>query len=326
MTIKKTIISLLLICFVQISLADPLVIRFSHDEANDSPKGVVATKFQQLVKERIGDDVVVVQVFPDSQLFSRSEELNALEKGEVELIAPSVSHLESLSSRFKLFDLPFIFANRSAAQKFVEGEYGKRMLNIIKSDQIRGFGYLIGGMRQLSSNKLMTIPSDIQGLKIAVRDSIITKGWLQSIGAEPAEHHYSEVYKSISEGAVDGQINTWSKIYSEKIYEQQNYIVETNHSFLTYAVIGPELFWKRVPENLSKELGKALEDAITYGNIIANQIASTHRQLVLYASKSRIYELSLDQRQAWTEAMLPAWNEFENEIGSGLIQAAASQR
>jgi len=326
MIIKRIIASLILICLTGVSLANPLVIRFSHNEKDDTPKGAIATKFKQLVRERIGDDTVLVQVFSDSLLFSQSEELRALREGKVELIAPAVAQLESVSARFKLFDLPFIFANPSAAQKFVEGKYGDRLLGLLKSDGIHGFGYLIDGMRQLSSNTLVATPFDIQGMKIGVRNSNIAKGWLQGVGAVPIERHYSELYKSISDDAINGQISTWSKIYSEKIYEQQDHIIETNHSFLTYAVIGSEAFWGRVPSNFREKLQNALEDAIAYGNVIANKKASMHRQLVLGENKSRIHQLSYEQRQAWIEAMLPAWYYLEDEVGSGLIQAAASQR
>lgn len=317
-------ISLLLA--VHPTVAEPIVIRLSHVVSPEAPKGKMATKFQDLVRERIGDERVVVKVYPNGELFSDSKVLGAMLKGEVELAVPSLSKVKKYSKRFQVFDLPFVFVSPVAAEKFLAGPYGERLMRSLNNKGFYGLGYLNNGMRQLSGNKEILWPSDVKGLTYRYSGSDIAKTWLETAGAKPVRLSFSKVYDALKTNEIDGQMNVWSNIYSKKFYEHQKFIVESNHSYLSYMIVASNDFWKKLPEELRIILEKSMDDAIAYANEIARQKVISDRQSIIDTGLATVYSLTVEQRQAWTDAMLPVWRRFENEIGSSLIQAAASQR
>ena len=330
MNIKKLLIQIIIyssvVAVVNSAFSAPLVIRFSHVVSPDAPKGKMAGKFRDLVRQRIGDERVVVTIYPNSELFGDSKVLDAMLKGDVEIAAPSLSKLKKYSKRFQVVDLPFVFANPVAAEKFLQSKYGDRLLNTLKSKGFHGLGYLNNGMRQLSSNKRMLLPDDINGLKFRYSGSNIAQAWLESVEVVAMDEPFSKVYELLETKQIDGQMNVWSNIYSKKFHEHQAFIVESNHSYLGYAIITSNEFWKELPDDLKVLLEKAMHDAIEYGNEIAAEKVLSDRQAIVDSGLSEVYKLTTDQRQAWTEAVLPIWEQFEDEIGSELIQAAASQR
>lgn len=308
------------------AFAAPIEIRFSHVTSENSPKGRMALKFKQLVSERIGNDRVTVRVFPNSELFSDSKVLDAMLAGQVEMAAPSLSKVKKYSARYQVFDLPFVFSSSIAAEKFVQGEYGRRLLRTLNRKGLYGLGYLNNGTRQLSSNKKMVVPEDLAGLAFRYSGSDVAKAWLESVGVEARRISFSKLYNALETSEVDGHMNVWSNINSKKLYENQKYIAETDHSYLGYVVVTSNDFWKSLPDDIRSQLEQAMQDALAHGNQIAREKAIADRQIVIDAGTTEVYKLTADQRQLWTEAMLPVWKQFEDEIGAELIQAAASQR
>ena len=329
-TIKTTLTRMATCCCLCLvtysAIAEPIVIRLSHVVSPDAPKGKMATKFQNLVRERIGNEKAIVKVYPNSELFSDSKVLEAMLKGEVEIAVPSLSKVKKYSKRFQVFDLPFVFVSPIAAEKFLAGPYGDRLLRTLSSKGFYGLGYLNNGMRQLSANKQILWPADVEGLTYRFSGSDIAKTWLETAGAKPVKLSFSKVYGALKTKEIDGQMNVWSNIYSKKFYEHQKFIVESNHSYLSYMVLASNEFWKKLPNDLRIVLEKCMEDAILYANEIARQKVIADRQAIIDTGLATVYPLTVEQRQAWTDAMLPVWRRFENEIGSELIQAAASQR
>ncbi len=333
---KKRSLGYLVTCFVgcffaslmlsNAVMAEPINIRFAHVVSPDAPKGRMAQKFKELVQQRLGNDKVTVTIYPNSTLFSDSKVLSGMLDGAVELAAPSLSKLKKYSTRFQVFDLPFVFSSPIAAEKFLGGEYGVRLLDSLKPNGFQGLGYLNNGMRQLSSNTIMRKPDDISGLKFRYSGSDVAKSWLASTGAKPLKISFSKVYGKLESKEIDGQMNVWSNILSKRFYEHQKYIVESDHSYLAYVILSSDKFWNSLPSDIRPVLEASMKDAIAFGNDIARQKVVSDRQKVIEAGTSEIYKLTVAERQAWTEAMLPVWKKYESEIGSGLIQAAASQR
>lgn len=306
--------------------AKPIEIRFSHVVSEDSPKGKMALRFKELVSQRIGDDRVVVRIYPNSELFSDSAVVDELLAGNVELAAPSLSKVKKFAKRFQVFDLPFVFSSSIAAEKFVQGEYGVRLLRTLGRKGLHGLGYLTNGTRHLSSNKKMLSPADLDGLTFRYSGSDVAKTWLQSVGVTPKKISFSKVYNALEVGEIDGQMNAWSNIFSKRFHEHQKFIAETGHSYIGYVIMSSQKFWQGMPDDIRLQLEDAMRDALDYGNQVAREKVIADRQAIIDAGTSEVYKLSADQRQMWTEAMLPVWKRFEDEIGAELIQAAASQR
>jgi len=305
-----------------VAQANPMIIKFSHVVAEATPKGQAALKFKELA-EKLLPGKVEVQVFPSSQLFGDAKEMEALLLGDVQFIAPSLSKFDRYTKKLQIFDLPFLFDNIGAVDKFQHSPQGKALLDSMLSKGIKGLAYWHNGMKQLSTDKdQLKRPEDAKGLKFRIQQSDVLEAQFRAIGANPQKMAFSEVYQALQTGVVDGQENTWSNIYSQKYYEVQKTIAQTNHGVIDYMVITNAKWWNGLPPDIRKGLAQAMEEATAYGNGIANEFNERDRKRIAEAGKAKIQELSKDDVAVWRKAMEPVWKKFEPDIGNDLIQAA----
>ncbi len=301
--------------------AAPMVIKFSHVVADSTPKGQAALKFKELAEKKLPGKVEV-QVFPNSQLFGDGKEMEALALGDVQIIAPSLSKFGKYTKKLQVFDLPFLFKDIQAVDRFQHSKAGEALLHSMEKKGITGLGYLHNGMKQLSANKPLGNPSDAKGLKFRIQQSDVLEAQFRAVGANPQKLAFSEVYQALQTGVVDGQENTWSNIYSKKFYEVQQYIMESNHGLVDYMVIVNSKWWNGLPADIRKGLSEAMSEAIKFGNDAAFNEAAAFREKVIAAHKARVLPMNKDHLDAWRTAMKPVWKQFEGEIGADLIQDA----
>ncbi|MBE0619179.1 MAG: TRAP transporter substrate-binding protein [Burkholderiales bacterium] len=302
--------------------AQPIVIKFSHVVAEATPKGQAALKFKELAEKALPGKVEV-QVFPSSQLFGDAKEMEAVLLGDVQFIAPSLSKFARWTKKLQVFDLPFLFDDIAAVDRFQHSADGKALLDSMLSKGIKGMGYWHNGMKQLSSDKdQLKRPEDVKGLKFRIQQSDVLEAQFRALGANPQKMAFSEVYQALQTGVVDGQENTWSNIYSQKFYEVQKTIAQTNHGVIDYMVITNAKWWDGLPADIRNGLQKAMDEATAYGNGVANDFNERDRKRIAEAGKAKIQELSKDDVAAWRKAMAPVWKKFEGDIGEDLIQAA----
>ena len=303
------------------AVAAPITIKFAHVVAENTPKGQAANKFRDLVAERLADKVVV-EVFPSSQLFGDDAVLEAMLLGDVQLAAPSLSKFERYTKSLQVFDLPFLFKDMAAAEKFQKSEAGQKLLSSMESKGLLGLGYIHNGLKQISASKPLRVPADANGLKFRIQTSDVLAAQFQALGAVPLKKPFSEVFTLLQTKAIDGQENTWSNIYSQKFFEVQPYITESNHGLIDYLVVTSAEFWNGLPDDLRPEIKKALDEAIAFGNQVAADKDLSDRQRVVDSKRSEIIVLTPEERAQWVEAMKPVWKQFEEEIGKDLIDAA----
>jgi len=303
------------------AMAAPITIKFSHVVAENTPKGQMCNKFKDLVAERLGGKVVV-EVFPNSQLFGDNKVLEAMLLGDVQLAAPSLSKFGRYTKSLQLFDLPFLFKDIEAVERFQKSKAGQDLLLATEKKGLIGLGYLHNGLKQLSSSRALRVPGDAKGLKFRIQSSDVLAAQFKAIKATPLKKPFSEVFTLLQTKAIDGQENTWSNIYSKKFFEVQPYITETNHGLIDYLVVTSTEFWKGLPEDIRVEVKKALDEAIAFGNSIAAEKAKGDKQTIVDSKRSEILTLTKEQRGQWVEAMKPVWKKFEKEIGKDLIDAA----
>lgn len=302
--------------------AQPMVIKFSHVVAEATPKGQGALKFKE-VAEKLLPGKVQVQVFPSSQLFGDAKELEAVLLGDVQFIAPSLSKFDRYTKKLQVFDLPFLFDDIDAVDKFQHGPLGKALLDSMTGKGIKGLGYWHNGMKQLSSNKdQLKRPEDVKGLKFRIQASDVLEAQFRAIGANPQKMAFSEVYQALQTGVVDGQENTWSNIYSQKFHEVQKTIAVTNHGVVDYMIITNAGWWNKLPADVRKGLTQAMDEATKYANQLAVDLNEKDRKRIIDAGKAKVQELSKDDIAVWRKTMAPVWKKFEADIGSDLIQAA----
>jgi len=306
-----------------VAMAEPIVIKFSHVVAENTPKGQMATKFKELVDQRLAGKVVV-EVFPNSQLFGDDNVLEAMLLGDVQIAAPALSKFEKYTSSLQIFDLPFLFKDMVAVEKFQQGPIGQKMLTSIKKKGLVGLGYLHNGMKQLSASEPLRVPADAKNKKFRIMTSDVLAAQFEAIGAMPLKKPFSEVFTLLQTKAIDGQENSWSNIYSKKFYEVQPYITESNHGVLDYLLVTSAEFWMDLPDDIRTEVKKALEDATAFGNDISEKKAIEDRQKIVDSRRSEIIVLTDAERQLWVDAMKPVWKQFEDVIGKEYIEAAAA--
>ena len=300
----------------------PIVIKFSHVVAEKTPKGPAALNFKAL-PEKYRPGKVQVQVFPNSQLFGDDRELDALLLGDVQVLATSLSKFDRYTKKLQVYDLPFMFENLAAVDRFQHSSAGKGLLDSMTSKGIKGLAYWHNGMKQMSSDKAqLKRPEDVKGLKFRIQQSDVLEAQFRALGANPQKMAFSEVYQALQTGVVDGQENTWSNIYTQKFYEVQKTIAETNHGVIDYMVITNAKWWDGLPADVKTGLQKAMDEATVYGNKLADDINQRDKKLIIDAGKAKVQELSKDDLAAWQKAMAPVWKKFEGDIGKDLLDAA----
>jgi C4-dicarboxylate-binding protein DctP len=300
----------------------PIIVKFSHVVAEATPKGQGALKFKE-VAEKLLPGKVEVQVFPSSQLFGDAKELEALLLGDVQLIAPSLSKFDRYTKKIQVFDLPFLFDDMEAVDRFQQSKDGKALLDAMKSRGLQGLAYWHNGLKQLSTNRdKLTRPEDVKGLKFRIQASDVLEAQFRALGANPQKMAFAEVYQALQTGVVDGQENTWSNIYSQKFHEVQKTIANTNHGVIDYMVVTNAKWWQGLPDDVRKGLAQAMKEATKHANDLANELNERDRKRIAEAGKAKIQQLSKDDLAAWRKAMEPVWKKFEGDIGKDLIQAA----
>ncbi|MDQ2963571.1 MAG: TRAP transporter substrate-binding protein, partial [Pseudomonadota bacterium] len=282
----------------------PIVVKFSHVVAENTPKGQGALKFKELVEKKLPGKVQV-QVFPSSQLFGDAKELEALLLGDVQIIAPSLSKFDRYTKQLQVFDLPFLFNDVAAVDRFQDGPIGQKLLNSMTSKGIKGVAYWHNGMKEMSSDKpQLRRPEDIKGLKFRIQASDVLEAQFRAVGANPQKMAFSEVYQALQTGVVDGQENTWSNIWSQKFHEVQQTIAVTNHGVIDYMVITNAKWWDGLAPDIRKAMQDAMKEATAYANKLANDLNEQDRKKITDAGKAKIQELTKDDIAAWKKAML----------------------
>lgn len=302
--------------------ADPIVVKVSHVVAENTPKGQASLKFKELAEKKLPGKVQV-QVFPSSQLFGDAKELEALLLGDVQILAPSLSKFDRYTKKLQVFDLPFLFHDIAAVDRFQHSPAGLALLDSMKNRGIKGLAYWHNGMKELSTDRdKLQRPEDVKGLKFRIQPSDVLEAQFRALGANPQKMAFSEVYQALQTGVVDGQENTWSNIWSQKFFEVQKTIAETNHGVIDYMVITNAKWWDGLPPDVRKGLAEAMDEATAYGNKLANDLNEQDKKRIAEAGKARIQPLTQDDLAAWRKAMEPVWKKFEPDIGKDLIEAA----
>ena len=301
--------------------AAPVVIKFSHVVTPDTPKGKGAERFKQLAEER-SKRRVKVEIHPNSQLYKDKEELEALQLGSVQMLAPSLAKFGPLGVKeFEAFDLPFIFKDTPSFRAVTEGPVGKALLAKLEAKGISGLAYWDNGFDVMSANKPLRHVADFKGLKMRIQSSKVLDANMRSLGAIPQVMAFSELYQALQSGVVDGMENTASNVYTQKVFEVQKHITVSNHGHIAYAVVVNKKFWDGLPADLRTTLEGAMKDATTYANAIADTENQQALEKIKASGKSTVYTLTPAETNEWKKAMFSVHKDMEDRVGRETIQA-----
>ncbi len=299
--------------------AEPIVIKFSHVVAPDTPKGKGADKFKELAEQRLPGRVKI-EVYPNSQLYKDKEELEALQLGAVQMLAPSLAKFGPLGVReFEVFDLPYAFPSTEVLRRVTEGPIGKKLFGKLESKGITGLAYWDNGFKIMSANKPLREPADFKGLKMRIQSSKVLEAQFRKLGAIPQVMAFSEVYQAMQTGVVDGSENTPSNMFTQKHHEVQKYTTLSNHGYIGYAVIVNKQFWDGLPADVRQTLEGAMAEATAYTNSIAQTENDDALAEMKASGKTTFIELTPAQKEAWRKALLPVHQEMASRIGKDLV-------
>jgi C4-dicarboxylate-binding protein DctP len=303
----------------------PIVIKFSHVVANDTPKGKGAIKFKELA-EKYTNGKVKVEVYPNSSLYKDKEEIEALQLGSVQMLAPSTAKFAPLGAKeFEALDLPNLFASEEAYTKAMKGEVGKWLFKKLEPKGISGLAFWDNGFHMVSSNRPLINPSDFQGLKIRISGSKIADRYFRDVGAIPQILAFSEVYQALQTGVVDGCENTASNYLTQKFHEVQKHITVSYHAHLQYAVIVNTKFWSGLPADIRTQLDKAMDEATDYTNSIAVKENEDALAEIKKSGKTTLHYLTDDQKKAWQTAMAPTYQWAKGRVGTEVLDLLSKE-
>jgi C4-dicarboxylate-binding protein DctP len=300
---------------------NPIIIKFSHVVTVDTPKGRGAERFKQLAEERTGGRVRV-EVYPNSSLYKDKEELEALQLGAVQMLAPSVSKFGPLGVKeYEAFDLPYIFPDKNVLHRVTEGPIGAQLFQKLESKGIHGLAYWDNGFKVMTANRPLRLPADFRGLKMRIQASKVLDAQFRALGANPQVMAFSDVYQGLQTGVVDGTENTPSNVYTQKMHEVQKYLTLSNHGYIGYAVITNREFWDKLPADIRTILEGAMRDATRYANAVSQQDNDDALAKMKAYGKIEFIELTPAEKAAWRHALLPVQTEMESRVGKDLIDA-----
>ncbi len=301
--------------------AEPISIKFSHVVAVDTPKGQAAEFFKKRAEE-LTQGKVVVEVYPNSQLYKDKEEMEALQLGAVQMLAPSLAKFGPLGVKdFEVFDLPFIFNSYEDLHKVTKGEVGQKLLSKLEPKGIMGLAYWDNGFKSFSANTPIKTPDDLKGKKLRIQSSKVLEAQMQALKAIPQTMAFSEVYQALQTGVVDGTENPISNFYTQKMHEVQKHMSITDHGYLGYAVIVNKKFWEELPADIRGQLETAMKESTDYANKIAKDKNDQDLEAVKASGKTEVYVPTAEERAAFRTALVPVHDKMADRIGKETIEA-----
>ena len=324
MKIKNALLCFITACAVttvplQVRAQSPIVIKFSHVVASDTPKGEAAQRFKELA-EKATQGRVKIELYPNSSLYKDKEELEALQLGAVQMLAPSLAKFGPLGIKeFEVFDVPYIFPSKEVLYSVTQGPIGKDLLKKLEPKGIIGLAFWDNGFKDMSANKPIHVPSDMKGLKVRIQSSKVLDTQMRTLGAIPQVLAFSEAYPALHSGFVDGTENPPSNLYTQKMHEVQKHLTLTGHGYLGYAVIVNKKFWDGLPGDVRRQLTQAMAEATSYANTIAQQENDKALAAIKKSGKTKIYVLNEQEKNIWRKALLPVQKEVEPRIGKDLF-------
>jgi C4-dicarboxylate-binding protein DctP len=301
--------------------ADPVIIKLSHVLASATPKGKAADKFKELA-ELYTRGAVRVEVYPNSQLYKDREEMEALQLGAVQMLAPSLSKFGPMGVRdFEVYDLPYMFPNKTTLYRVMDGDIGTRLFAGLEAKGIKGLAYWDNGFKQMSANKPLRTVEDFKGLKLRIQSSKVLDAQMRALGATPQVMAFSGVYAALQQGVVDGTENPLSNLHTQKMHEVQKHLTLSDHGYLGYAVIVNKTFWDGLKPDIRAALEKAMKESTAFERRIAQEENDDALAKVRAAGTTEVFILSNEGRRAWQQILLPVHEQFADVVGKDTIQS-----
>ena len=319
MKLSKLLLGVMVGC-AALAVNAQTVIKFSHVVAVDTPKGKASEFFAKKAAE-LTKGKVKVEVYANSALYKDKEEMEALQMGSVQMLAPSLAKFGPLGVKeFEAFDFPFIFDDTADLHKITQGPVGASLMAKLEPKGIKGLAYWDNGFKSFSANTPIKSAADMKGKKFRIQSSKVLEEEIRSVGGIPQVMAFSEVYQALQTGVVDGTENPISNFYTQKMHEVQKHLSLTNHGYLGYAVIVNKKFWDGLPADVRGQLEQAMTESTAYANKIAQEENDAALEGVKKSGKTTVYVPTKDERLALKKAMAPVHSKMADRVGKDTLQ------
>jgi C4-dicarboxylate-binding protein DctP len=303
------------------ALADPLIIKFSHVVSPDAPKGKAALLFKQLA-EKYTDGKVTVEVYPNSSLYKDKEELEALQLGSAQLLAPSISKFGPLGVKeFDVFDLPFLMSDDTHARQMMASPMMAEFNKKLEDKGVTPLAYWDNGSHVYTANVPLIAPDDFRGLKMRIQGSKVLDAVARQLGAIPQIIAFGELYQALQTGVVDGEDNVPSNIWTQKFYDVQKYLTVSHHGRLTYSLITNKKFWDSLPADIRPGLDRAVKESTVFFDDTAAKDNVDALDQIKASGKVQMHVLTPAEKQAWIAALMPVHKDMEGRFGKDFIES-----
>jgi C4-dicarboxylate-binding protein DctP len=298
----------------------PIVIKFSHVVSPDAPKGKAAIVFKDLA-EKYTNGRVKVEVYPNSSLYKDKEELEALQLGSVQILAPSISKFGPLGVKeFDVFDLPFLMSDDARARQMMASPMMADLNKKLEAKGVEPLAYWDNGAHVYTANKPLIKPDDFRGLKMRIQGSKVLDAAVRELGAIPQIMAFGELYQALQTGVVDGEDNVPSNILTQKFYEVQKNLTVSYHGRLTYALVTNKKFWDGLPADLKEPLARAVKESTDYFNETAAKDNADALERIKASGKVQVHYLTDDEKKAWVAKLMPVHKEMQSRFGKDFIE------
>lgn len=302
--------------------------RYAWPLATASPEDTVtqifAEKFAQEVSERSGGKMKI-QVYANSTLGGDRELLETCADGDIPFVVQNTSPQVTFMPDLAVFDLPCVFDSLDACREKVDDA---QFYGLISDVYTAGGYHLLGmadqGFRVMSTNKAVYDIDDFKGQKIRTMENSYHLAFWKTLKANPAPMSFAEVYIGLQQNTIDAQENPYEVIVSNKLYEQQDYIVETNHlPHLISLIVNDEFF-----ENLSPEEQEIMTVSAAVATEYARQVSDERiadRIATIEASGTEVISLSQETRQKIRESAAPVYESIRGAIDERIYNSYIAQ-
>ena len=303
------------------ALADePIIIKFSHVVAPDAPKGKAALFFRELA-EKYTNGRVKVEVYPNSSLYKDKEELEALQLGSVQLLAPSIAKFSPLGVReFDIFDLPFLLSDEARARQMMASPMMADLNKRLEAKGVEPLAYWDNGAHNYTANRPLVLPEDFRGLKMRIQGGKVQDAVARELGAIPQIIAFGELYQALQTGVVDGEDNVPSNILTQRFYEVQKHMTLSHHSRLTYGLVTNKTFWNGLPDDVRAQLDRAVKETNAFFNDTAAKDNADAVEKIKASGKTEIHVLTDAERKAWIGKLMPVHTEMQSRFGKDFIE------
>ncbi len=317
--LAATFITALFLALAGPALADPIIIKFSHVVTPDAPKGKAALLFKQLA-EKYTDGKVTVEVYPNSSLYKDKEELEALQLGSVQLLAPSISKFGPLGVKeFDVFDLPFLMTDDTHARQMMASPMMGELNKKLEDKGVEPLAYWDNGAHVYTANVPLIMPDDFKGLKMRIQGSKVLDAVARELGAIPQIIAFGELYQALQTGVADGEDNVPSNISTQKLYDVQKYLTVSHHGRLTYSLITNKKFWDGLPPDVRSGLDRAVKESTQFFDDTAAKDNVTAMDVIKSSGKMQIHEQTDAEKAAWIAKLMPVHKEMQSRFGKDFI-------